>query len=604
MEKYVNDAIIGNSTILVSLNNKGEILRYFAPNIDYMQHIANHQVGIIIENRYVNLGDSDVFKYNQYYEKNTNILYTKIYNENIKILQRDYVDIENNVLVRKYVIEKNNTGLDISKLLIYSELNTNVNNYTSGWYNEELNSLIQYSKDSYFTTFSKNKITNYQINDAKSVFYNLEYNKKDYIGMSNSSVIEYEIEDNEITIFISFRDSLYLTKNLINLLNTIDEKLMYEDNVKYWNNIVNKIKKYNFENDKQEEIYIRSVLLLLMYTNDKTGGMIASCEVDENFTHCGRYAYCWPRDSVYLTEALNICGLKEISNFFYTKFCRATQLDNGMWEQRYYTDGNLAPCWGLQLDETACVVIGIIKQYLLTKDENFLNIMQESLDKAIEYLLKQLDIHTNLNNTCYDLWEMNEGQHLYTLCSIYYAFKMYVENIETAKFASLIKIKMDKMYNNIFEKYWSEDLGFFRRNLNDNILDTSVLGLIWPFDILDITNEKVKITAHEIEKRLTSPVGGIYRFEYDHYMQTNPWIICTLWLCIYYIKKYKVTGNIEEYNKAKEYLDWVTNHATELGFLPEQISRVNEKELWVNALGWSHAMYIICINEIYNENWY
>ena len=223
--------------------------------------------------------------------------------------------------------------------------------------------------------------------------------------------------------------------------------------------------------------------------------------------------------------------------------------------------------------------------------------MQESLDKAIEYLLKQLDVETNLNNTCYDLWEMNEGQHLYTLASIYYAFKMYIENIETAKFVSLIKIKMEKMYNNIFEKYWSEELGFFKRNLNDNILDTSVLGVIWPFDILDISDEKVKRTVEEIEKRLTSQVGGIYRFEYDHYMQTNPWIICTLWLCIYYIKKYKVTGNKEEYNRAKEYLDWVINHATELGFLP----RVNEKDLWVNALGWSHAMYIICLNEIYNE---
>lgn len=602
MEKYVNDAIIGNSTVLASLNNKGELLRYFAPNIDYMQHIAKHQVGIIINNKYVNLADNEVFKHNQYYEKNTNILYTKIYNENIEILQRDYIDIENNVLVRKYIIEKNNNGLDISRLLIYSELNTNINNYTGGWYNEELNSLIQYSKDSYFTTFSKSKITNYQVNNAKEVLKTLEFNQKDYIGMSNASAIEYEIENNEITIFIGFRDSLYLTKNLINLLNTIEEELMYLDTAKYWTNIASKIKKCNFENEKQEEIYIRSVLLLLMYTNDKTGGMIAACEPDEEMINCGRYAYCWPRDSVYLTEALNITGFKEISKFFYTKFCRATQFDNGMWEQRYYTDGNLAPCWGFQLDEQASVIIGIIKQYLLDKDTNFLATMQESLDKGVEYLIKQLDPETTLNSTCYDLWEMEEGQHLYTLAAMYQALKLYVDNIETAKYTSLIKIKMEKIYNNIFEKYWNEELGYFRRNLNDNKIDASVLGLIWPFDILDINDEKIKKTVETIERKLTSPVGGIYRFENDHYMKTNPWIICTLWVCIYYIKKYKVTGNIEEYNKAKQYLDWVTNHATELEFLPEQISRVDEKDLWVNALGWSHAMYVICINEIYNKN--
>ena len=43
---------------------------------------------------------------------------------------------------------------------------------------------------------------------------------------------------------------------------------------------------------------------------------------------------------------------KEVEKF-YKIFCKNTQSQNGMWEQRFYTDGNLAPCWGYQIDETA-----------------------------------------------------------------------------------------------------------------------------------------------------------------------------------------------------------------------------------------------------------
>ena len=31
---------------------------------------------------------------------------------------------------------------------------------------------------------------------------------------------------------------------------------------------------------------------------------------------------------------------------FYDYFLKVTQSSNGMWEQRFYTDGKLAPCWG------------------------------------------------------------------------------------------------------------------------------------------------------------------------------------------------------------------------------------------------------------------
>ena len=49
-----------------------------------------------------------------------------------------------------------------------------------------------------------------------------------------------------------------------------------------------------------------------------------------------------------------------------------TQSKSGMWEQRFYTDGRLAPCWGYQIDETASVIFGIYAHYKITKNKKFL----------------------------------------------------------------------------------------------------------------------------------------------------------------------------------------------------------------------------------------
>ena len=133
----------------------------------------------------------------------------------------------------------------------------------------------------------------------------------------------------------------------------------------------------------------------------------------------------------------------------------------------------------------------------------------------------------------------------------------------------------------------------------DEILDVSIVSLVWPFEVLGPLNEKVIKTVEKIEQRLKDNIGGIHRFEYDHYMNDNPWIIATLWLSMYYIKKYKKTFDINDQNKAREYFDFATNHRSMHGFLAEQISKETGYPLWVNGLAWSHAMYIICLEEFY-----
>ena len=97
-----------------------------------------------------------------------------------------------------------------------------------------------------------------------------------------------------------------------------------------------------------------------------------------------------------------------------------------MWEQRFYTDGRLAPCWGYQVDETASVVYGVYNHYEYTKKEEFLKENLHMCELAITFLKKYVyDVleNTGKYSVSYDIWEENDrGIHMYSLASIFSAF--------------------------------------------------------------------------------------------------------------------------------------------------------------------------------------
>ena len=84
---------------------------------------------------------------------------------------------------------------------------------------------------------------------------------------------------------------------------------------------------------------------------------------------------------------------------FYKVFCKKTQSKNGMWEQRFFTDGKLAPCWGYQVDETASVVYGVYNHYEYTKSEKFLKSVLPMCEKAVDFLKNYVKDWLEINVT-------------------------------------------------------------------------------------------------------------------------------------------------------------------------------------------------------------
>ena len=621
MEKFYNEAVIGNKKMLATYSKKGELLRLFYPNVDFRQFIDYFHIGLKINDSQIIYLHEDINNvYNQQYLQDTNILKTIIENKyfKLKISQIDAITIKDDILIKKFkFINENNIDLRINFLINSKMLSSQDNPISARIFD---NTLIQYNYDYSVGIFSKEKITSYQLHDVNRNFASGVIGGKDYIGMSSNSAISYDLgslkpgEEREFTLFIYMKENKG-TKIEENIENSIDKIRKFEvdkkiDSIKkYWRKFVKEHIKLDTSNfsEKLDLIYKRSILLFPILINSETGGIIAAPEIDEERKVSGGYAYCWPRDAVFITKALDILGMCNEAKDFYIKFCKNTQSKNGMWEQRFYTNGNLAPCWGYQIDETASVVYGICEHYKFKKDIEFLKQSIKMCENAVEFLFKYIEnlleideedsvkkeIELKNKNTnkievhlSYDLWEMNEGVHLYSLASIFSAFDAMIymdEELQKNNNSNRIKqeivlnrkLKLEK-YKDLIKKYitnnfYDEKQKIFYRNLTDKKMDISLLGIFVPFGLLSTSEKSAKNLAEKINMTLRTYTGGYLRFEGDNYYGgKNPWVISTLWMALYYIKA-------DKKNKAMECLDFVVKTASENGLLAEQVDNLRCK---------------------------
>ena len=658
-KKYLNEAIIGNNKIVASFNSKGEMLRLLYPTKDYRQFIECMYTGVKVNDSAIVYLHEDINNiYEQYYTEDTNILNTKIKNTyfNLSILQTDFVAISQDILIKKFVFTNENT-IDLNvNFLIYSKLLSNFNNMVGSKIENDI--LMQYSHDYTYCIFSKTPILSYRLNNSQEDMKPGILKDKDYIGMANDSAISFDIgilkpgesKELEIIIYINNNEEKYKFDEIIEnveKIRKIDVNKELNKVEKYWKNyviehdeleILTKKEKWQKLITGQEQlnentyekyiqmknVYVRSILLFPLLTNSETGGISAAIEVDEERSNSGRYSYCWPRDAVFVTKALDILNMKEETTKFYTKFCKETQSKNGMWEQRFYTDGRLAPCWGYQIDETASIVYGVYEHYKETKNKEFLKQTYPMCKKAIDALetlflynlfvtcfqfeqlknpftssatfASQENMKNFLTHESYDLWEMNEGIHLYSMSAIYAA---YIAMIEIEKIVEEKNNNIEELEKTAekIKKYCKDYLCnkeemTLKRNNKDNMCDISMLGTVIPFNMFNENEKEIINTIEKINMTLRTYTGGYIRFENDNYMGgNNPWPIATLWMALYNIKK----NNKEE---ARKQIEFIIKTSTKHGFLAEQIDNEAMQAKWVIGLGWSHAMFIIALSLI------
>jgi len=637
MKTYINDAVIGNSRMLVCLNKKGELERLFWPHIDYPQHVERFVTGIF-DTRHKNSTSwfgEDNWKRQQSYIKDTNILKTSLEDNGrgLRVDQFDFVLPDSDIYIRQYEVE-NIASEDLELGFVqYSSMITTTPDLSSTLFDFDTDSLIHYKHNYYISISSDVEVFQFQLgNNAIDSARYTELNGFENIGMMKDGALSWKIgclkpgEKKSFNMFICASHTLKGAKILNRKCKTLDVNCQYEKTKNYWLDFLNKAKRVNTRDDVIDNLYKRSILVFKLMSDDQTGGLLASAEIDENFTKCGRYAYCWGRDAAFITGALDAAGLTKAVDKFYS-WAMDTQEDDGSWHQRYYMDGNLAPSWGMQVDETGTLIWGILRHYEVTRDKSFLQKMWETVDKGVDFLVNFIDDETNLPKPSYDLWEERVGEHTYSCAAVYAGI---MAGVKVAEILNVVKEDV-KNWNKVADdikkametRLWKNEAGRFIRSvrtklnpwgsehshhttvievnskgyrrdvtLEDWTIDISLLGVTIPFGVFDAKDKRVSDTVEAIEKALTvHHVGGIKRYENDNYIGGNPWVLTTLWVALYYIE-------VENFEKAKTYFDWAVRSCTKLGLLPEQVNKDTGEPCWVIPLTWSHAMFVLVLDKL------
>jgi glucoamylase len=373
------------------------------------------------------------------------------------------------------------------------------------------------------------------------------------------------------------------------------------------------------------ELYRRSLLIVNTQV-DSGGAIIAANDGDSIVFNRDTYSYMWPRDGALVSHSLDMAGFPEPTRKFFL-FCQSIMPKSGKPEgfllHKYNPDGSFGSSWHpwvrdgksalpIQEDETALVLWALQKHVEIYKDTAFIASLTDRLIRpAALFLLKYRNTETGLPRESYDLWEERYGVLTFTTSAVYAGL------IASSKMLSLpadAALKDDcieaaaAMKQAMLEHLFSKDDNRFVRMISfqsggakkiDSVIDASVFA-IFHFGVFDPDDPVVVSTMTQMESRLwcKTEQGGMARYENDYYYQIshdvdkvpgNPWMICTLWLALWYLARAKMKADLK---RPRDILEWAAKHCLESGCMAEQIHPYNGTPLSVSPLTWSHATYI------------
>jgi glucoamylase len=333
-------------------------------------------------------------------------------------------------------------------------------------------------------------------------------------------------------------------------------------------------------------LYRRTLLVLDVLADRDSGAVIAAPELDPHFESSGGYGFVWGRDLAFIVLAFLAAGRSDLAARALRWFPRAQEAE-GLWLQRHWTDGSLAPSWCKhQLDETGAILFAYEAAWRELRDKTLDADLWPSARRAAEFLLGTIE-EDGIPCATADLWEERDGRHAFTAAAIYGGLRAaasLASRHEPAR-AAAYDDAAEVIREGIERELWSDFHGRYLRSIGDPVADVSLLGLAWPFAAVDPVGERMRATVAALEAELGCPAGGVMRYAGDTYAGGNKWVLAALWFGLWHRQVGDDAG-----------LERALGHAlavqTDLGLLPEQVTEDGEPA-WVVPLAWSHAMLLL-----------
>jgi len=314
------------------------------------------------------------------------------------------------------------------------------------------------------------------------------------------------------------------------------------------------------------------------------------------------YRFVWPRDGAFVCVAAQKLGMKIQEPFFQWLQDRPESFKKeSLLFQNYVPNGKKR--WGdFQPDQMGTVLWAIHEYYKddLSKALKFETLIRRLADGLSNDWQGKYFFHHSVG-----LWEegkrrtssVYENNHTYSLAACVRGLELankIIKNDNWAKKAKEMRERIDFSYD--------KSAGRFLRNKGKNTvdrnIDSSLLGLVWPFNLVKPDDPRMVSTIKKMHEEIIF-LGGVHRFENDYYDGEGSgqegggsWPLLNFWMAIYYC----LANNKKE---AKKYFDWVLMRLEKDGygdFIPEQI--FEDKRRGVYPLAWSHAMFIFAAEKL------
>jgi GH15 family glucan-1,4-alpha-glucosidase len=333
-------------------------------------------------------------------------------------------------------------------------------------------------------------------------------------------------------------------------------------------------------------LYRRTLLVLDLLSDRSTGAVIAAPELDPDFEHSGGYGFVWGRDLAFIVLAFLAAGRSDLAGRA-LRWLPGAQEPEGLWLQRHWTDGTLAPSWCKhQLDETGAILFAYDAAWRALRDKRLDAELWPSARRAAEFLLGTIE-EDGIPCSTADLWEEREGRHAFTAAAIYGGLRAAAAMARRHEphLAESYEATAEVVREAIERELWSEFHGRYLRSIGDPVLDVSLLGLAWPFAAVDPAGGRMRATVAALDAELGGAAGGVARYAGDTYAGGNRWVLAALWLGLWR-RQVGDTAGLEHS------LEYAVRVQTALGLLPEQVTDDGEPA-WVVPLAWSHAMLLL-----------
>ena len=600
-----HQGVVGNGSMTACIRPDGNLGSVYWPHLGYAEQLKEAAAGIFIHHgrggKFSWL-DSERWHVTQSYRDHCNIIETKYSGDGLGISRASFVDPHLDAFVTTFTVSAAGSDTKDVSLLLYQNPELEETKWgNAAFYDAVHDAVIQYRRGTYFAFGAVERSESHQCgisgwkDDARTDCEDGGLRNSDaalYRGRNGvNSALAYSLGKVSAKRPVSL---CYLTaaggdlERAVVLLETARSMGIHsltERSVGHWESLVRKKRKTKGPSHSLVE---RSILTLLQLCDRKTGGIIASPSTDPD------YRYVWPRDAFYVALALDRSGYHEQAERFYM-WCARAQDRSGVLRQRYYSSPELigpawGPAWGEEIDETACVLWGMVEHLRLTKDGGFLSEVWPFIREAAWYLVDRVD-HSGRVMPTMNLWEEPPSRHVYSTATVAGGLKA-ASNAATAlgfsKEARRWGHVSELVKKQLLDEFWDDALGHFIRTADprDEQVDIGSLAISFPFGVIPDHDPRMMKNARALTESFRYPAGGLGRFPSDNNYGGNPWIISTCWMSIHH----SLAGDA---SSGSHLLDWSARHASGLGMLPEQVDKDDGSVLSALPLAWSHAMFIL-----------